>query len=533
MNAIDKQRLRRAAEALDKDIARQARTDQEPLDTHRNVPEPDPRCLYGLVGEVGLAAGKTTEANPFAVAANAMAFLSAAVGRGPYLLVGNTTHHARLFTLHVGRSGRGRKGDAASLVRRLEQAIKARSLAAAPKVHSGGLSSREGLAFLIHDGYMDGAKEVEPIHDKRLWVLESEFANVLHQSKRDGNTLSTALRDCWDGVSIKPATKTNRMHATDPHVCLSGAVTPGELRELIAARDLSNGFANRFLILWAERTRMTPFPRPTPQERVDELVSRIIKVLESCHALDPDAANSLPVSLSAAAQLRYSELYLGELNDTSHGERINGMLERRAPMLLRIAMLFALCDLTAEITLAHIEAALAWIRFGVESVKYIFASALDEVQVAEINDLADKIVTHLQVKVQATRSQISRECFHGHISADRLDAAIDALLSTTPPRLELEIIPRPKGNPGNPTKQYRLPSAKAAESAQCQQPRQLPDDLPACEASETSEVLLDAVSSSFRSLRNEADPARSQASIDVALSSQISPGEFEVPEEIL
>ena len=56
--------------------------------------------------------------------------------------------------------------------------------------------------------------------------IESEFANVLGQTKREGNTLSAALRDVWDGISIRPATKTSRVWASDPHIALSGAVTP-------------------------------------------------------------------------------------------------------------------------------------------------------------------------------------------------------------------------------------------------------------------------------------------------------------------
>lgn len=64
-------------------------------------------------------------------------------------------------------------------------------------------SKFQSLVALIHDGYKQGRLDVEPIDDKRLWVVESEFANVLHQGRRDGNTLSAALRDCWDGVSMK------------------------------------------------------------------------------------------------------------------------------------------------------------------------------------------------------------------------------------------------------------------------------------------------------------------------------------------
>ena len=179
----------------------------ESLDNHRNAPRPDPACLYGLVGDVANAGGYTSEANPYAVAANFMAFMACAVGRRPYMSVGNTWHHPRLFMLHIGRSGRGRKGDAVSLIGRIERALKALSQDATPQVHRGGLSSREGLVYLIHDGYTEGKTEVEAVLDKRLLVIESEFANVLQQSKRDGNTLSSALRDCWDGISMKPATK--------------------------------------------------------------------------------------------------------------------------------------------------------------------------------------------------------------------------------------------------------------------------------------------------------------------------------------
>ncbi len=66
-------------------------------------------------------------------------------------------------------------------------------------------------------------------------VLESEFANILHPSKRDGNTLSAALRDAWDCISIRPAVKTCRVWASDPHIDIIGDVTPSELRELMHA----------------------------------------------------------------------------------------------------------------------------------------------------------------------------------------------------------------------------------------------------------------------------------------------------------
>lgn len=501
---------------------------QEEPDHHRNAPRPDPACLYGLVGDIARA-GAGTEANPYAIAANAMAYLSCAVGRGPYMPVGNVWHHARLFTLHVGRSSLGRKGDAMSLVARISDAVKALDEHASPQIHRGGLSSREGLVHLIHDGYMDGKEEVSPIHDKRLWVVESEFANVLQQSKRDGNTLSTALRDCWDGVSMRPATKTNRVHATDPHVCLSGAITPSELRSQMAARELTNGFANRFLVFWAERTQLMPFPRPTSQAVIDGLAARVVEVLAFCGAARWVEKNTVPVDLSPDAKARYAGLYTTELNDHVSGDRIAALVERRAPMLLRIAMLFALTDLTTRIEARHIDAALAWVRYSGESVKFIFASAVDEDQAAQTHENAQRIVSFLQKKGSATRTQISSECFKSHAPKDAIDAALDELLTATPPLVEVETLPRPKGSPGTPTKVYRLVGAKSAKSANSEAQCDVKALSGACELSETSQLPAtdETTVRTIYTVREPSSDPQTHASIDVLHNSQISQGDEE------
>jgi hypothetical protein len=445
-------------------------------DHHRNAPAPDPVCLYGLIGEVARAGSENTEANPYAIALNFLAYLCAAIGRGAYTYVGNTRHHARLFTLHVGRSGRGRKGDAASLVHRIDMAVRAAGECTAPQVHSGGLSTREGLALMIHDGWTMGKKVVQPIHDKRLWVIESEFANVLHQGKRDGNTLSTALRDAWDGVSIKPATKGHpRVWASDPHICLSGAVTPGELHGLIEARDLTNGFANRFLVIWAERTTMVPFPKATSQAEVDALAERVAEVIRFTGGDGCAKTDVHDITMNQAAQALFSELYSTELNDQSGGEKVSTLLERRAPVLRRLSMLFALCDLKKEVDVRHVEAALGWIRYWTDSVKFIFSDAASEVATAETNATAQKILDFLEMRNRATRSELSKDCFGGHQTKAVLDAALDELLSSSPPRVVVKTVPRPKGAPGSPTKYYLL-AVKSAKTAKCEDLRGLQRD---------------------------------------------------------
>lgn len=426
---------------------------------HRNAPHPHRSCLYGLVGEVACAGGEGTETNPYAIAANFMAYLSCAIGRGVYLPIGNTWHHPRLFCLHIGRSGRGRKGDAVQLVLRIDQALRGLDDRLAPQIHRGGLSSREGLVALMHDGYQRGKQEVPAIDDKRLWVVESEFANVLHQGRREGNTLSAALRDCWDGVSLKPATKSNRMYASHPHVCLSGAISPSELTGMLTARELTNGFANRFLMIWAERSQILPFPKPTPQTIVDALAGRVIEVLRFTGSAQPARRDHLRMELSAQAQWRYAQLYRTDLNEDQGSEIVNAMLERRAPMLLRLAMLFALTDLQTRIDVHHINAAMAWMQFATASARYVFVSAADEAKLARALELSARVLTFLRERGQATRSQINSECFRGKVSKPMIDASLETLLASTPPKITVQTVERNDGAPGAPLRLYSLAKA--------------------------------------------------------------------------
>lgn len=432
-------------------------TDRDaPMAAHRNAPQPDPACLYGLVGEVANAGSDNTETNPYAIAANFMAYLSCAIGRSAYLPVGNTWHHVRLFCLHIGRSGRGRKGDALSLVMRLDQALRELHPGVAPQIHRGGLSTREGLVALIHDGFKQGAQEVAPIDDKRLWVVESEFANVLHQSRRGGNTLSAALRDCWDGVSLKPATKTNRLSASQPHLCLSGAISPTELMGLMTAREMTNGFANRFLMIWAERSQILPFPKATPQVKVDSLAGKVLEILEFVRADEHHVRDELRLELTPQAQWRYAHLYRSALNDEGGSDLVSGLLERRAPMLLRLAMLFALSDLQLRIDAVHIDAAMAWMQYVAASVRYVFVSAAEEEKIALSRKLSNQLFDFLRTHGAVTRSEINTECFAGRASKTQIDAAIEQLLTATPPKICLQLLSRPQKTPGTPTRVYRL-----------------------------------------------------------------------------
>src|SRR5262249_18393514 len=96
------------------------------------------------------------------------------------------------------------------------------------------------------------------VTDKRLLILEPEWANVLKQTERQGNTLSAVFRQAWDGGPLRTLVKNNPACATDAHVSLVGHITADELRRYLTLTESANGFANRHLFLCVDRSKLLP-----------------------------------------------------------------------------------------------------------------------------------------------------------------------------------------------------------------------------------------------------------------------------------
>src|SRR5262249_19238746 len=158
----------------------------------------------------------------------------------------------------LGRTSKGRKGSSWGHIFRLLQ--EAEEQFAADRVQSG-LSSGEGLIWAVRDPIEKQEKVKERgqparyetvvadpgIEDKRLLVFEPEYANVLKQTERQGNTLSTTIRQAWESGSLRSLTKNSPARATGAHVSLVGHCTIDELRRYLSTTEAANGFGNRHL----------------------------------------------------------------------------------------------------------------------------------------------------------------------------------------------------------------------------------------------------------------------------------------------
>jgi hypothetical protein len=142
--------------------------------------------------------------------------------------VGGTNHYTNENAICVGKTSSARKGTAKSdtfnLLRHVDPTwVDNRVLA--------GLSSGEGLIWAVRDeiekqepirdkkktitGYQTVIAD-KGVADKRLLVIEPEFASVLRVAGRDGNTLSTVYRQAWDSGLLRVLNKNSPVKATAP-----------------------------------------------------------------------------------------------------------------------------------------------------------------------------------------------------------------------------------------------------------------------------------------------------------------------------
>lgn len=157
-------------------------TDDLDPDVYQAPPSLDPKMLYGIAGDFAKHAALKSEVNRVAAAANVLAMVACNAGRATYQYIGDTVHYAALYTMHVGRTSIGGKGDALSLVdrvvMRIEDLIRQGGSHKGGRIpqdllcnnHSGGLSSGEGLIMLIHDGIgtLEKGEVVKP--PRRSWI---------------------------------------------------------------------------------------------------------------------------------------------------------------------------------------------------------------------------------------------------------------------------------------------------------------------------------------------------------------------------
>ena len=75
-------------------------------------------------------------------------------------------------------------------------------------------------------------------------------------------------------------TKNNPIRATEAHISIIGHITQDELLRNLTQTEMGNGFANRFLWLYVERSKVIPSPTGLPSNIMEVLAARLKDAVE-------------------------------------------------------------------------------------------------------------------------------------------------------------------------------------------------------------------------------------------------------------
>ncbi len=371
-------------------------------------------AYQGLPGHIVGEMEPHTEADPVALLVTQLSAFGNACGRGAFFRVGADRHHPKISAVLVGKTSKSRKGTSWGFVRSPMHAVD--RYWAEERVENG-LSSGEGLIYQVRDKRMGANKDGDPIvedpgaDDKRLFVLESEFAGVLKAAAREGNTLSPIIRSAWDAGRLSTLTKNSPMKSTDSHISIVGHITDTELVRQLSDLDAHNGLANRFLWMCVKRSKILPFGGEWERQDVAGMVSLLGEVLRFA---------------KVAGEMRWGDsarpLWVERYPSLSEGAPglLGAVTSRSEAQVLRLACVYALMDSSVAIEEEHLKAALAVWDYAEASARYVFGDATGDA-------LADSIEEMLSDAPEGmTRAQI-RDAFGRNKSSERIGRALELL----------------------------------------------------------------------------------------------------------
>lgn len=409
---------------------------------------PDERVYHGIAGEFVRLIDPHTEADPMAILMQFLVSYGNAIGRSAHFVAEADRHYANLYTCLVGETAKGRKGSSLGQVRRVMAAVVPEW---ADFRIQEGQSSGEGLIWAVRDPihkkvavtnkgkatgeYRDEMVD-EGVADKRLLAAESEFASLLRVLEREGNTLSAVLRQAWDSGTLRALTKNSQAKATGAHISEIGHITADELHRYLMRTEVANGLGNRFLWLCVRRSKVLP----------DGGNIGTVDFGQFCR----DLATAIDFGSTRGEMARDGparNLWHQVYPDLSEGKPgMAGALTARAEaQVMRLAMVYALLDLSPVIAEPHLSAALALWRYCDASVRAVFGDAVGD-------PIADTILAALREAPEGMNRTQVYKLFHGNRDGEQLGRALTLLEA----KGMIETIRHATG--GRPTEVVRLRS---------------------------------------------------------------------------
>jgi hypothetical protein len=387
-----------------------------------DFPEPlSDLAFQGLAGEIVRRIAPHTEASDVALLVQFLTAFGNVIGRNAFIMADGSRHGMKLFAALVGESSKARKGTSSAHVLRV---FKRADEDWRRDCIANGLSSGEGLIWAVRDRITKTVKDKKTglcedvivdqgVADKRLTIVEGEYAQCLKVMSREGNTLSPVIRSSWDSGNLRSMTKNSPARATGAHISIVGHITRDELRRLLTETESANGFGNRFLWVAVRRSKCLPEGGNIASENLNDLVTRLRDAIEF-------ARYAGEVTRSEDARTLWRAVY-PSLSEGKPG-LLGAITARAEAQVLRLSGIYALLDCSTSIKPEHHHAALELWYYCERSARWIFSTSTGDPR-------ADRILFALRMAGDTgmTRKQILDDVFQRNVSGNVLAGALESL----------------------------------------------------------------------------------------------------------
>jgi hypothetical protein len=198
--------------------------------------------------------------------------------------------------------------------------------------------------------------------------------------------------------------------ATAAHISIEAHVTLDELSARMPTMETSNGFANRFLYVLVDRSKLLPSGGSLERGDYEELGRRVRSALETSRRYGR-------IRRTPEAEELWCALY-GAIAADETGGLVGAVTARAEAHLLRLSLVYALMDCSNAIDVDHLEAAWSFLCYCDESARFIFGERS-----------GDRIVDGLLERLrqlppgEGLDGTQQRDLFGRHVSGAQLDAA--------------------------------------------------------------------------------------------------------------
>ncbi len=206
-------------------------------------------------------------------------------------------------------------------------------------------------------------------------------------------------------------TKNNPIKATGAHISIIGHITKDELLRHLNQTERANGFANRFIWFFVNRSKAIPNPQGVPLEVLSPLIEKLRKAITFANTVEEMRRDDETERLWAKV---YSELSEGKLG------MVGAIISRAEAQAMRLACLYALMDCSFIVRRDHLKAALALWDYSEKSARVIFGNRTGDSKV-------DKVKAALRESGRLTLTDISG-VFGRNLPKDETERIIETLL---------------------------------------------------------------------------------------------------------